>query len=42
LSKDYHFPLDVTPTELTFEQWLGLFDCFKHRVTAEKQAYLKR
>jgi len=42
LSKDFHFPLDVTPTELTFEQWLGLFDCFKHRVSVEKQAVLKR
>jgi 23S rRNA (adenine-N6)-dimethyltransferase len=38
LSKDFHFPLDVTPTELTFEQWLGLFDCFKNRVSVEKQA----
>jgi 23S rRNA (adenine-N6)-dimethyltransferase len=41
LSKDFHFPLDATPTELTFEQWLGLFDCFKHRVSIEKQTYLK-
>lgn len=42
LSKDYHFPLDVTPTELTFEQWLALFDCFKYRVSDEKQGYLER
>ncbi len=42
LSKDLCFPLDVTPTELTFEQWLGLFDCFKHRVSAEKQSYLRK
>ena len=41
LSKDFHFPLDVTATELTFEQWLGLFDCLKHRVSIEKQACLK-
>lgn len=41
LSKDLHFPLDATPTELTFEQWLGLFDCFKLRVPGNKQACLK-
>ena len=40
LSKDLRFPQDVTPTELTFEQWMGLFDCFKKRVSKEKQAYL--
>lgn len=40
LSRDFHFPLDVKPTELTFEQWMGLFDCFKHRVPAWKQAHL--
>lgn len=42
LSKDLHFPLDVIPSELTFEQWLGLFDCFKKRVPANKQAYIMR
>jgi len=42
LSKDLHFPLDATPSELTFEQWLGLFDCFKQRVPSNKQAYIKR
>lgn len=42
LSKDLHFPLDATPSELTFEQWLGLFDCFKQRVPRNKQAYIKR
>lgn len=42
LAKDFRFPLNVIPTELTFEQWLGLFDCFKHRVSTEKRAYLKR
>lgn len=40
LSRDFHFPLDVKPTDLTFEQWMGLFDCFKKRVSKEKQAYL--
>lgn len=42
LSKDLHFPFDATPSELTFEQWLGLFDCFKQRVPSNKQAYIKR
>lgn len=42
LSKDLHFPLDATPSELTFEQWLGLFDCFKHRVPSHKQMCIKR
>jgi 23S rRNA (adenine-N6)-dimethyltransferase len=37
LSKALHFPLDVTPSELTFEQWLGLFECFKERVPDDKQ-----
>lgn len=42
LAKDLHFPLDVTPSELTFEQWLGLFDCFKQRVPSYKQMCIKR
>ncbi len=42
LSKDLRFPLEATPSELTFEQWLGLFDCFKTRVPAHKQAYITR
>ena len=42
LSKDLHFPLDATPSKLTFEQWLGLFECFKQRVPSNKQAYVKR
>ncbi len=41
LSKDLHFPLDTIPSELTFEQWLGLFECFKQRVPGDKQAYVK-
>jgi len=41
LSRDLHFPLDAIPSGLTFEQWLGLFECFKQRVPGNKQAYLK-
>ncbi|HLO14141.1 MAG TPA: 23S ribosomal RNA methyltransferase Erm [Anaerolineales bacterium] len=41
LSKDLHFACDATPTKLTFEQWLGLFECFKQRVPRNKQAYVK-
>ncbi len=41
LSKDLHFPLDAIPSKLTFEQWLGLFECFKQRVPGNKQAYIK-
>lgn len=41
LSKDLHFPLDAIPSKLTFEQWLGLFDCFKQRVPNKKQAHVK-
>jgi len=42
LSKDLHFPLNAIPSKLTFEQWLGLFKCFKQRVPSNKQAYIKR
>jgi 23S rRNA (adenine-N6)-dimethyltransferase len=42
LSRDLHFPLDVTPSALTFEQWLGLFECFKQRVPRNRQAYVKQ
>jgi 23S rRNA (adenine-N6)-dimethyltransferase len=42
LSKNLYFPLDATPSTLTFEQWLGLFECFKERVPRNKQAYIKR
>jgi 23S rRNA (adenine-N6)-dimethyltransferase len=42
LSKDLHFPLDAIPSKLTFEQWLGLFECFKQRVPSKKQIYAKR
>jgi 23S rRNA (adenine-N6)-dimethyltransferase len=32
LSQELRFPLNATPTELTFEQWLGLFKAFKRRL----------
>jgi 23S rRNA (adenine-N6)-dimethyltransferase len=36
LSRDLRFPLNATPTQLTFEQWLGLYHGFRHlRQTAE-------
>jgi 23S rRNA (adenine-N6)-dimethyltransferase len=41
LSKDLNFPVNAVPSELTFEQWLGLFECFKQRVPCNKQAYVK-
>jgi len=41
LSRDLGFPLDATPSKLTFEQWLGLFECFKERVPRNKQADIK-
>jgi 23S rRNA (adenine-N6)-dimethyltransferase len=42
LSKDLYFPLDATPSQLTFGQWLGLFECFKERVPMYKQGYVQR
>jgi 23S rRNA (adenine-N6)-dimethyltransferase len=42
LSKDLYFPLDATPSQLTFPQWLGLFECFRQRVPVYKQGYLRR
>ena len=42
LSKELHFPLEATPSELSFEQWLGLFECFKQRVPGSKQVHIKR
>jgi 23S rRNA (adenine-N6)-dimethyltransferase len=32
LAKEYGFPIESSPTELTLEQWIGLFICFKERV----------
>ena len=41
LSRDLHFPLESTPSALTFEQWLGLFECFKQKVPRNKQACVR-
>ena len=30
LARDLDFPLNATPTELSFEQWLGLYHGFRH------------
>jgi|LGVF01.1.fsa_nt_gb 23S rRNA (adenine-N6)-dimethyltransferase len=40
LSRDLQFPINATPSELSFEQWLGLFDCYKERVPSNKQEYI--
>ncbi len=32
LSRDLGFPLDAVPSQLSFEQWLGLFEGFKTRM----------
>lgn len=37
LSKDLHFPLTATPTQLTFEQWLGLFNFYVKNVYKENK-----
>ena len=37
LSKNLSFPLKVVPTELTFEQWLGLFQYFLVGVVDSKK-----
>jgi 23S rRNA (adenine-N6)-dimethyltransferase len=42
LSKDLCFPLDAIPSQLTFPQWLALFECFKQRVPICKQGYVRR
>ena len=42
VARDLCFPLDATPSQLTFEQWLRLFECFRQRVPSSKQAYVKR
>jgi len=31
LARDFEFPLNATPTELSLEQWLGLYEAFKQR-----------
>jgi 23S rRNA (adenine-N6)-dimethyltransferase len=37
LVRDLHFPLNATPTELSFEQWLGLYQGFKHLAGQNKK-----
>jgi 23S rRNA (adenine-N6)-dimethyltransferase len=32
LARDLRFPLNATPTELSLEQWLGLYEGFKHLI----------
>lgn len=40
LARTLHFPLDATPTALTFDQWLGLFRYFQTGVPLYKQQAL--
>lgn len=40
LAETLHFPLDATPTQLTFVQWLGLFRGFRAHVPPYKQQAL--
>jgi 23S rRNA (adenine-N6)-dimethyltransferase len=40
LAEQFHFPLDATPTDLAFAQWLGLFTCFCEHVPPHKQQAL--
>jgi len=42
LSRELGFPLNAAPTELNFEQWLGLFDCFQSRVPDGKRYLVLR
>lgn len=42
LSRDLHFPLNATPTELSFEQWLGLFAGYKKLTGENKKICSKR
>jgi 23S rRNA (adenine-N6)-dimethyltransferase len=42
LANDLCFPLDATPSQLTFPQWLSLFECFKQRVPMSKQGCIRR
>ncbi len=37
LSKEFGFPVKVKPTELRFEQWLGVFNYFTKGVAEEKK-----
>jgi 23S rRNA (adenine-N6)-dimethyltransferase len=40
LSRDLCFPLRATPTQLTFEQWIGLFECFLAQVPDFKKTII--
>jgi 23S rRNA (adenine-N6)-dimethyltransferase len=40
LAEQLCFPLDATPTDLTFAQWLGLFRAFRTHVPPRKQRAL--
>jgi 16S rRNA A1518/A1519 N6-dimethyltransferase RsmA/KsgA/DIM1 with predicted DNA glycosylase/AP lyase activity len=42
VAKHLYFPLDAAPSQLTFPQWLGLFECFKQRVPLYKQGYVQK
>lgn len=37
LARDLHFPLNVTPTGLSFEQWLGLYQGYKYLCGDDKK-----
>ena len=37
LSRNLRFPIEARPTDLTFEQWLGLFDYFRVNVIEAKK-----
>lgn len=37
LSRDLQFPLNATPTQLRFEQWLGLYQCFQELAGQNKK-----
>jgi 23S rRNA (adenine-N6)-dimethyltransferase len=40
LARDLGFPLNATPTELSIEQWLSLYQAFRYRGTSiEKRGY---
>lgn len=40
LSRDLHFPPTATPTQLTFEQWLGLFSFYLKNVYIKNKIHL--
>jgi 23S rRNA (adenine-N6)-dimethyltransferase len=42
LARDLHFPLNVTPTQLSFEQWLGLYQGFKYLTGQKRQTNARK